>query len=393
MSEEVRIKNTGLRGVTVADSKVSFINAEEGVLIYRGYRVEELADRSGYPETVWLLLTGHLPAGEELAAFNTALATRRALPGYLLDSLAAWPSTARPMDVLQASAALLALDDADAERAEKGAMLDKATGLIARFPTIIAAWHRIRQGLAPVEPDPGLKHATNFLYMLTGHRPDEATARDLDVCLVLHADHTFNASTFSCRQVVSTRAHIYAGVAAGMGALSGSLHGGANARVMEMLLSLEGEEDIEGWVKARLDAHEKIMGLGHAVYKTEDPRSRYLHAMGERLGKETGQRWYEISARIEAAAAAEFQARGRTALKPNVDFNSAPVYYVMGIPIDLMTPVFAMSRVAGWSSHIMEEVLGEADTKPKLYRPSAGYVGHYCGLMGCRYDDIDARNG
>ena len=249
----------------------------------------------------------------------------------------------------------------------------------------MAAWQRIRNGQDPIAPDRDLNHAANFLYMLHGEAPDEETAHDLDVILILHADHTFNASTFACREVVSTRAHIYAGVTAGLGALSGALHGGANVEVMKMLLELENESDIPGWVKGRLEQGERIMGLGHAIYKTTDPRAKYLKDMGARIGEKTGQKWFELSNRIETAALAEFEKRGKSEIKPNLDFNSAPVYYMLGIPTDMMTPMFAMSRVAGWCSHIIEEVFAEAQGKPALYRPKAEYVGDYCGLMGCEY--------
>ncbi len=393
MAEQVRVKNTGLRGITVADSKISFIDGEQGVLIYRGYRVEDLADHATYLETAFLLLHGRLPTAHELEGFTAAATARRAVPDFILEGYRRWPASAAPMDVLQASVPLLAVADPAPEARTREEMADQALGLIARFPTLVAAWHRVRQGRTPVAPDPALDHAANFLYMLTGEAPDPATARDLDVCLTLHADHTFNASTFACRQVVSTRAHIYAGVAAGVGALSGSLHGGANARVMAMLLELEHEGDIEGWVTARLDAGERIMGLGHAVYRTEDPRARYLRTMGRRLGATTGGPWFDISARIERAALAEFERRGKTGIRPNVDFHSAPVYYLMGIPTDLMTPVFAVARIAGWSAHIIEEVMAEAQDKPALYRPKAEYVGDYCGLMGCEYSPLSERPG
>jgi citrate synthase len=227
--------------------------------------------------------------------------------------------------------------------------------------------------------------------MLQGKKPDAATAHDLDVCLVLHADHTFNASTFAAREVVSTRASLFAGVAAGLGALSGSLHGGANAKVMEMLLKLENEPDIEGWVKKQLSEGDRIMGMGHAIYKTGDPRAVYLKKMGQRLGEQTGGKWAAISQKIEETALAIFAERGKTTILPNVDFNSAPVYYLMGIPTDLMTPVFAISRVAGWCAHIIEEQFADAQGKPALYRPQAQYVGEYCGLMGCEYSPVDKR--
>jgi citrate synthase len=267
-----------------------------------------------------------------------------------------------------------------------------AVRLIAHMPAAVAAWHRIRQGLEPLPPDDSLSHAANFLWQLQGKKPDDEAARDLDVCLILHADHTFNASTFACREVASTRAHMYAAVAAGIGALSGSLHGGANAEVMKMLMELEREKDVPGWVASRLQHGERIMGMGHAVYKTMDPRARYLKQMAFRLGQKTGQsRWHELSTQIEQTALKAFAERGKTEIQPNVDFYSAPVYHIMGIPRDLMTPVFAVSRVSGWCGHIIEEKFAEAQGKPQLYRPQAEYVGSYCGLMGCEYEPPEAR--
>ena len=391
MAQEVNVKNIGLRGVTVADSKISFIDGEKGILIYRGYRIEELAERSTYLETAFLLINGHLPMDAELARFSDEVRSARRIPDFVTASMKTWPREARPMDVLQAVVPLLAMDETGLDDLSRPALERQAAKLIAKMPVVTAAWHRIRNGLEPLEPDDDLGHAANFLYLLTGERPTEATARDLDVCLVLQADHTFNASTFSCRQVVSTRAHMFAGVGGGLGALSGSLHGGANTAVMKMLLSLENEPDIAGWVARRLDGGDKVMGLGHAIYKTLDPRARYLKVMAARLGEETGLPWPRLSQEVETAALAEFDKRGKTGIQPNLDFYSAPVLYMMGIPPDLMTPVFAISRVAGWAAHIVEEVLGEAQGKPALYRPKAEYVGNYCGLMGCEYQGVNER--
>ncbi len=391
MSEEIRVKNTGLRGVTVADSAISFIDGEKGVLIYRGYRIEDLADRSSYMETAYLLLFGALPNDEQLAAFTEKIKQMRHVPEFVLESMRLWPKTASPMTVLQASVPLLAMDDAQGENIDRQLYINRSISLIARLPTLVAAWHRIRNGEAVLPPDDSLDHAGNFLWMLQGKKPDAATAHDLDVCLVLHADHTFNASTFAAREVVSTRASIFAGVAAGLGALSGSLHGGANAKVMEMLLTLEHEPDIEGWVEEQLRQGQVIMGMGHAIYKTGDPRAVYLKKMGQRLAEQTGGKWQEISQRIEDTALAIFAKKGKTTILPNVDFSSAPVYYLMGIPMDLMTPIFAMSRVAGWCAHIIEEQFADAQGKPALYRPQAQYVGEYCGLMGCEYAPMDKR--
>jgi len=392
MNGTVRVKNIGLRGVTVADTKISFIDGEKGVLMYRGYRIEELAQYSSFMEIAYLLLQGVLPDAKALAAFSRQVGEARQLPGFLYDSFHQWPREAHPMEVLQASVPMLAMADPDLSAETREANVQKAIRLIALLPGIVAAWHRIRRGLEPLPPDDRLSHAANFLWQLHGRKPDEETARDLDTCLVLHADHTFNASTFACREVVSTKAHMYAGVAAGVGALSGSLHGGANAQVMKMLLELESEKDIAGWVRRQLEQGQRIMGLGHAVYKTTDPRGKFLKEMAYRLGKKLGQeRWFQLSSEIEKAAVEEFEKRGQPTIKPNVDFYSAPVYHIMGMPNDLMTPIFAVSRIAGWCAHIIEEKFAEAQEKPALYRPKAEYVGHYCGLMGCTYEPIQAR--
>ncbi|MEE9437163.1 MAG: citrate/2-methylcitrate synthase [Candidatus Adiutricales bacterium] len=391
MAEAVRVKNIGLRGVTVADTKISFIDGEEGVLLYRGFRIEDLAEKSSYLETAYLLLNGSLPGKSELESFEEEVTASRELPDFVMKSLREWPGESNPMDVLQGSVPLLAMADPDLADASREAFERMSARLIARLPTLVAAWHRLRNGQEPLHPDRILGHAANFLYMMNGEKPDEESSKEVDTLLILQADHTFNASTFACREVVSTRAHIYAGVAAGLGALSGPLHGGANAEVMRMLLSLENETDIAGWVRDKLDRGEKIMGLGHAIYKTMDPRAKYLKDMAERMAEQTGQKWAEISSQIEEYGVEEFHKRGKSGIRPNLDFYSAPVDYMLGIPIDFMTPVFAVSRVAGWCAHIIEEVFAEAQAKPMLYRPKAEYVGDYCGLTGCEYEEIRDR--
>ena len=392
MAEAVRVKNIGLRGVTVADTKISFIDGDQGILIYRGYRIEELAERSTYMETAYLLLNGVLPSQPQLETFTRQVKAAREIPKFLTESFKLWPREASPMDVLQASVPILALDDPDLPAETREAVLRKAIRLIARFPAVVAAWHRIRRGLEPLPPDDRLSHAANFLWQLNGTLPDEEMARDLDVCLVLHADHTFNASTFACREITSTRAHMYAAVAGGVGALSGSLHGGANAQVLKMLRGLENEKDLAGWVRKQLDQGQRIMGMGHAVYKTADPRGKFLKEIGSRLGRKFGQeKWPRLSSELEKTAVQEFERRGQAMIKPNVDFFSAPVYHLMGFPGDLMTPVFAVARIAGWCAHIIEEAFAEAQEKPALYRPKAEYVGHYCGLTGCSYEPLEMR--
>lgn len=394
MQQPVSVKNIGLRGVAVADTKISFIDGQKGVLIYRGYRIEELAERSSFMETAYLLLNGRLPDSGELQEFDKEVRAARELPTHVYACLKTLPKKADPMDVLQAAVPLMGMADPDLAGWSREANVRMAIRLVARLPVVTAAWHRIRNGQEPLASDDKLSHAANFLWLLKGEKPDDETAHDLDVCLILHGDHTFNASTFACREVTSTRAHMYAAVTAGIGALSGSLHGGANARVMGMLLELESVEDLAQWVKDRIDRGERIMGMGHAVYKTMDPRARYLKDMATRLGKSKGmEKWDRLSKLLEQVAVAEFDRRGKTEIRPNVDFYSAPVYHMMGIPRDLFTPIFAMSRIAGWCSHVIEEKFAEAQDKPMLYRPQAEYVGQYCGLMGCEYEPLEARAG
>ena len=387
------VKNIGLRGVTVADTRVSFIDGTKGVLVYRGYRIEDLARHATYPETAYLLLYGQLPNVQQLTDFEAQLHESGAsLPHYIFEIFKNISSDASPMDVLQSAIPLLAMDDPEIGDESREANVRRAVRLIGKLPALVAAWHRIRQGLVPLAADSSLSHAANFLWQLHGVQPSEDMARVMDICLVLHADHTFNASTFSCRQVVSTRAHMYAGVSAGIGALSGSLHRGANAKVMKMLLSLQDETDVAGWVREQLDSGKRIMGIGHAVYKTMDPRARFLKEMALDLGKRTGkEKLVALSMEVERAALAELEKRGKAELKPNVDFYSASVYHLLDIPMDLMTPIFAISRIAGWTAHIIEEKTGEAQVKPALYRPKAEYTGQYCGLMGCTFEPLSKR--
>ncbi len=392
MAEPATTKNIGLRGVKVADTKISHVDGENGVLIYRGYRIEDLAKNSTFEETSYLLLHDELPDRSQLEDFNRQLIRARQLPSFLLNTLKSLPHGAHPMDTLQASVPLLAMADPDLNDESREANTARAVMLIARIATMVAAWQRIRHEKDPLPSDESLSHAGNFLWQLTGEKPDPETAKDLDTALVLHADHSFNASTFACREVASTKAHTYAAVAAGVGALSGSLHGGANAQVMKMLMDLKEEKDIPGWVKRQLDGGMKIMGMGHAVYKTTDPRAQFLKDMCFRLGGKVGQEhWCNLSGLIERSAVSEFEKRGKTTIKPNVDFFSAPVYHMMGFSGDLMTPVFAVARIAGWTSHIIEEKFGDAQGKPALYRPSSEYTGNYCGKTGCVFEPLETR--
>ncbi|HOD75078.1 MAG: citrate/2-methylcitrate synthase [Syntrophorhabdaceae bacterium] len=388
----VRVKNIGLRGVTVADTKISRIDGQNGVLIYRGFRIEELARDSTFEETAYLLHHDELPGREELRKFTELLVEARTMPRFVFDVLKGLPKESHPMDVLQAAVPVLAMADPEPGNETREANMAKAVRLISRIPVIVAGWQRIRQGASPLPSKDALSHAANFLWQLTGKEPDEGIARDLDIALLLHADHSFNASTFACREVTSTGAHMYASVAAGVGALSGKLHGGANTEVVKMLLELKGEKDIPGWIRNRLETGLKIMGLGHAVYKTLDPRAPFLRdmcfALGEKLHQDD---WCQLLARIEQSATAELAKRGKETVRPNVDFWSASVYQFMGIPLDLMTAVFAVARVAGWTAHVIEEKFADAQEKPALYRPLSEYVGHYCGKTGCIYEPIEKR--
>jgi len=391
--EQIDIKNIGLRGVKVADTRISDVDGEKGVLIYRGFNVVDLARFSTFEEVSFLLLKDHLPAREELKRFQADISSERKIPDALLGCLKMMPNSTDPMDVLQASLPILASHDPELREESREANFKKAIRLIAKLPTIVAAWDRMRKGLEPLPPRSDLTHAGNFLYMLTGSPPAPETAQDFDICLILHAEHSFNASTFAGREVASTHAHLYASVAAAIGALSGELHGGANSQVMKMLLEIGEVNRVKPWVSERLRRGEKIMGMGHAVYHTEDPRASILRRMCERMVDRTGDpRWCEVLKAIEAATKEEFRRLKGKEIYANVDFFSAAVYHMIGIPIDLFTPVFAISRISGWTAHIIEEKFAEAQPKPELYRPDSDYVGNYCGLQGCEYTPIEERS-
>ena len=390
--EKDAIINSGLRGVTVASTRISDVNGDEGKLIYRGFLVGDLAQRATFEEVAHLLLYENLPNEKELAQFKTLLTENRNVPDGLIDILSLIPEDALPMDVLQTMAALLAVYDPDINGVSHEDFLSTGIRVIAKMPTVVAAWHRIRTGEKPVSPSDELDHAANFLYMLKGEIPDEDVARFFDVGLLLHAEHSFNASTFSARQVASTRAHMYASISAAVGSLSGELHGGANVRVMEMLLDIGSADRVEAYVEKILDDGRRIMGLGHAVYKVDDPRAHILAPMSKEMGIRTGQpQWYDISKTLEEKGKRAFKERKKTDIFVNVDFYSASLYYAMGIPVDLFTPVFAIARVVGWTAHVLEERFAEAAEKPMLYRPESAYVGEYCGPDECSFIPIDER--
>jgi citrate synthase len=392
MENLTNIKNIGLRDIPVADTLICGIDPRKGKLIYRGYDIRDLATHSTYEETAFLLLHARLPAKDELDAFKESLVSYRTLPEPIIEFLKLHPPSASAMDVLQGAVTFLADYDPDIKQETRAAEVDRSSHLIAIFPVIVAAWNRVRNKKPIIPPDPSLDHAANFLYMLDGKRSDEQTERDFDICLILHAEHSFNASTFTARAVASTRSHTYGAVAAAVASLAGELHGGANTRVMEMLEQIGSIDRVPSWIQNRFKEGKRIMGLGHAVYQVDDPRAGILAPMAEALGKRTGEiKWVELAHRVETVAKETFrQLKGRD-IPTNVDFYSAPVYRAMGIPKDLFTPVFAMSRVAGWMAHILEEKFAEAQEKPTLYRPQADYIGSYCGPDVCHYVPFENR--
>jgi len=361
--------STGLRGVVAAASSIGDVNGEKGELIYQGINIHDLATKSTFEEVVFLLWNGRLPKKAELDELRQNLAASYELQPEIIEVIkgmaARVPSSADPMDRLRTVISALAMFDPEARDLSREASIRVATRLTARFPTIVAAIDRARNNLELVQPKPELNIATNFLYMLKGEMPDEFDAHVLDVALILQADHELNASTFTARVVAGTLADMYSAVTAALGALSGPLHGGANTAIMKILLEIGDVDRVEGYVSDALSKKKKIMGFGHAVYKTEDPRATHLRRFSKEMGERKGDsKWYEITAKLEAIMKREKN------LLPNVDAYSASTYYMMGIPLDLYTPIFAISRISGWTAHILEQY---ADNK--LIRPRAEYVG------------------
>jgi len=383
-------KNIGLRGIEIADTKISNIDGEKGKLIYRGYDILDLTKNSNFEETAYLLLYDILPNKQQLDEFKTKMIEARYIPKQMQKNMGNWRKDADPMDMLQAFVAALA-GYYDEEFSTKEASYDRAINLIAKVPSIIASWQRIRNGLEIVDPDPSLSHAANFLYMMLGEKPDPEVEKIFDTCLILHADHTFNASTFTARQVASTRAHMYSASSAAIGALSGELHGGANTEVMKMLLEIGEIDKVGPWIKEKISKGDRIMGMGHAVYKTYDPRAQVLKELSRNLAEKTKEPWFDITEKVETTTISEMKIQKDKDIYPNVDLYSASIYYMLKIPVDLNTPIFAISRVVGWAAHIIEEKFAEAAPKPALYRPKAVYVGKYCGPEGCEYKTLNLR--
>ncbi len=355
----------GLEGVVATSSSICFIDGDQGVLSYYGYNIHTLADDATFEETIYLLWNGKLPNQSELSQLKSSLVAERELPNEVTEFLRGVPKDASPMDVLRTAISMLSLYDPLARDNSTEANVQKATKLMAKVATVVTSYDRLRNGQPVVPGDPSLGYAANFLYTLTGKKPDDVMERVFDIALILHADHELNASTFAARVTAATLSDIYSAVTSAIGALKGPLHGGANEDVIRLLLATKSPDDAVQTVKDKLDNKIKIAGFGHRVYRTLDPRAIHLKKLSEELGKRTGQvELFDKSARIENTI------HDLKGLNANVDFYSASTYYSLGIPIDLFTPIFAVSRMSGWTAHILEQYRNN-----RLIRPRADYTG------------------
>ncbi len=367
LSAEVAAKVArGLEGIVASATELSDVRGNEGKLVYRGYDINELAEHSTFEETVDLLWYGVLPTQELLEKLTRKLVAARPLPHEVIEGMELFPKHASPMDVLRSVVSILGFHDPDGVSNSVSANVRKSIRLTAQIPTIVAAWRNISKGRKPIPPRFDLSHAANFLYMLDGNEPTPEAARILDIALILHMDHSLNASTFVARAIASTESDMYSAISGAIGALKGPLHGGANEAVMKMLLQIGDMGKVESFVANALASKGKIPGFGHRVYKTNDPRALQLRRIAGALADHTGNRkWYAMSEKIR-----EVMARERPHIYVNVDFYSASVYYTLGIPIDLFTPIFAISRVAGWTAHVMEQLMDN-----RIMRPDSIYAG------------------
>jgi citrate synthase len=355
----------GLEEVVAAQTRLSDIDGKLGRLSYVGYDIHDLAEHSTFEEVVYLLHRLHLPTRDELEDINEELVGDREISGFLHDLMPTLAAQTSPMSMLRTSVSAASAYDPDGWENSDDANYRKAIRLIAKTPTLIAAYHRLRSGEEPIPSNPKLPHAANFLYMLLGEEPDQESARALDVTLVLYADHTMNASTFTARVIASTLSDMHSAITGAIAALKGPLHGGANEEAFKMLEEIGEVDNAEQWVRDALARKRKIMGFGHRVYKTEDPRATHLRRLSRELGERAGEpKWYEISERVEKVVMEE------KGLYPNVDFYAASVYHSLGVPTDLMTPIFALARMAGWTAHVREQY-----NDNRLIRPESEYIG------------------
>ena len=367
----------GLRGVVAAQSAIGDVNGEQGILIYQGYDIHDLAEHSTFEEVIFLLWNGRLPKADELADLKAQFQANYEAPAEVIEMMRNFPKTAEPMDVLRTSVSMLDFYDTEGHGTDREHAMKAAIKLTAQIGTLVTAWERIRTDKEIIAPDKSLSIAENFLYTLRGEKAETDEAGMFDIALILHADHELNASTFTTRVIAGTLADVYGAVTGGIAALSGPLHGGANTNVMKMLKEIGDEDKIDGWLDKALEEKRKIMGIGHAVYKTEDPRATWLRKFSQALGEKKGEmKWFNMSQKIEKAM---LEKKG---MYPNVDFYSASAYYLMDIPLDQYTPIFAVSRISGWTGHILEQYGNN-----KLIRPRAEYI----GARDQKYAPIDER--
>jgi citrate synthase len=355
----------GLENVVVGNSEICWIDGQIGELLYRGYDIKDLADNVSFEETCYLLWHGKLPNADELTMLDNELRSYRSVPQQVIDLIYAMPKNEEPMSQLRTAISFLGAFDDDTGASDPMARMRKAKRLTTRFPIVVAAIARARNGEPMVQPREDLSHAANFLYMLWNKVPDADSIRAMDVALILHAEHGFNASTFTARVIAATESDMYSAVTGAIGALKGPLHGGANTEVIHMLLEIGEPEKVEAYVAAKLAKKEKIMGMGHRVYKTTDPRAKVLFDLSKTMGERIGvTKWLSMSEKIQSIVHAQ------KGLYPNVDFYSASTYYTMGIDPEIYTLLFAVSRISGWSAHIIEQL-----SNNRLIRPRAEYVG------------------
>ncbi len=370
----------GLEGVVAAQTEMSFINGTEGILEYVGIAIGDLASQSSFEETVFLLWNKRLPTAEELSAFTTELRSDYTMCDALKERIKACPADAEPMHVIRTMVSSMAMDDPTANENSVEAARHKALNILATTPAIVAAFDRHRRGLEIIDPDPSLSFAANFLYMLNGEKPTEAMIRAFDICMITHADHGLNNSTFAARVVISTLSDLYSSITAAIGSLRGPLHGGANEGVMKMLNQIADVDSVEEHVMGMIAKKERIMGFGHRVYKSKDPRAAELMTLAKQLAEDTGNMdLYNKSHAIELVMEREYASKG---IYPNVDFYSATTYHCIGLKLDLFTPMFVLARIAGWAGHVIEQ-LGDN----RLFRPTTDYVGPH----DAPYTPIDKR--
>ena len=377
MSSEANVAKAGLEGIVAAQSSLSDVNGEEGKLIYAGYDIHDLAKHATFEEVIYLLWNGKLPTADQLETLKAQLNSEAKLPAEIIELISALPKGTNPMDMLRTVVSALGHYDPDNTDNSLEANARKAVRLTAKFPIIVTTFQRIRNGQDPVHPREGLSLAANFLFTLNAQEPDEVATRTMDVAFVLHADHELNASTFAARVTAATLSDMYSAIVSAIGTLKGPLHGGANEGVIKNLLEIGSLEAVEPWVKNAFAQKKKIMGFGHRVYRTVDPRAIHLAEMSRQLGERTGEtKWYEMSQRMEEVVKREKH------LNANVDFYSASTYYALGIPTDLFTPIFACSRISGWTAHVLEQFRNN-----RLIRPRAEYI----GPRGLKYVQIEER--